>query len=307
MILTAPCQTEAPGGAGAKAGATDGTVMAYVNGRPIAMDRLTEILVEGYGLPVARQLVAMEVARQAAAKEGHSLSEQDIRREHEVTLKQTFPWADTDDQRERMLDRLLAQRNITRGQWMLVMRRNALLRKLAPKDIPVGEAELREEYGRMYGRKVVVRHVETAALATAQKVRELAAERDFAELARQYSINPSRENGGLLPPIGPETTQVSPALRQAALALKTVGEVSETVQAGKTFHVLKLKEIIEPKGTTFEQVRNDVAAVLRERKIRVFQTRLLRRLLAEAKIEYAHPVLQEQADRAAEDSRGNQP
>ena len=273
--------------------------MAYVNGQPIAMSDLHDLLVRGYGLPIAQQLIANELARQAARNKGVSATEEEVQREHEMTLEQTFAQAENARQREQMLDQLLAERSITRGQWMLIMRRNALLRKLVPPQMQVTEAELREEFGRQYDRKAVIRHIEVASLSEAQKVRQLAEKEDFARLVQKHSIHASRANGGLLPPIGASTAQVSPAMRDAALALKTVGELSDPVQTGMTFHILRLEEIVEPKEAKLADVRDKITASLKERKVRVFQNQMLARMIQEAKIEYVNPALKAQADRLA--------
>jgi len=289
----------APGGNASAPPGADAGVMAYVNAQPIPMAALQDILVRGYGLPVAQQLVATELARQAAEKKGISVTEAEVQAEHELTLQQAFAQATQLERKEEMLDQLLSQRNVSRGQWMLTMRRNALLRKLAPTDIEVTDQELAQEYQRMSDRKAVTRHIETASLEEAQKVKKLAEKEDFALLAQRYSINPSRENGGLLPPIGKATNQVSPALRQAALAMKTAGEISDPVQTGTTFHILKLEGIIEPKEVKFADVKDNIAAAIRERKVRVFQSEYLQKLFQEAKIEYANPILKAQAAKAA--------
>ena len=291
-----------PGGAqeGDKPAPPAANVMAYVNGKAVSMDRLHELLVGAYGLPIAQQLVATELARQEAQIKGVSVSEQEVRIEHDLTLKETFPQETNPEQRERMLDTLLRQRNMGRNLWQVIMARNALLRKLVGNNFEVAESELKVEFGLRYERKAVIRHIQVQTLGEAQKVYDLAQKGDFAALAAKHSIHPSGQNGGLLPPIGAGTSQVNPALRQAALAMTKPGEISQPVQTGTSFHVLKLERIEEPTNANYAEVKDKLAADLREQKARMAVNQLLAKLVAQAKIQYVDRQLRDQADKAAQ-------
>jgi parvulin-like peptidyl-prolyl isomerase len=146
---------------------------------------------------------------------------------------------------------------------------------------------------------VVVRHIQTFKLEDAQKVKELADKGiDFTLLVTRYSTHESRKNGGLLPPIGQDTVQVSPAIRNVALAMKRIGEISNPIQAGTRWYILKLEKVIEPKGVKYADVKDKIAASLRERRISMYQNEILQKLIAEAKIQYVHPILKEQEAKA---------
>ena len=287
-----------PDGPVKPAGPTSGKIMALVNGRPVPMANLHEILVHSYGMPIAQHLVGLELARQAAEKNGFTVTQKDVDEENRITIREMFKRMGPASKDEEFLDRFLAQKNMSRHLWGAIMHRNALFRKLAPKEIPVTEAEIRAQFGRLYGRKVIVQHIQTATLAQAQKVKELAdRKQDFAMLAKRYSTNESRKNGGLLPPIGPQTTQVSPAMRQTALAMTKVGEISSPIQTDTKFHVLRLEKIIEPKTAKYIEAKPKIAAAIREQRIRLFQNNMLKQLIGRAKIHFVNPILKAQADR----------
>ena len=297
----APAAVAAAGpaqGAAAQGGSAQ-AVMAVVNGKPVAIDRLHELLVGAYGMPIAQQLVASELARQAAGQKGISVTEDEIRAEHDLTLRETFPQAQTLEQQERLLDQLLMQRNMGRNLWQVIMERNALLRKLVGHSFEVSESELKMEFARRYDRKVVIRHIEVASSEEAQKVRELADKEDFAQLAVKRSINNSRTSGGLLPPFGASEAAVPPSLRQTALAMKKPGDISQPVQTGATFHILRLEKIEEPQNASFAAVKDTLAASLREQHARIAVNELLAKLVSQAKIEYVDKQLKDQADKAA--------
>jgi len=282
----------------------EASVMAYVNGQPVSMARLNDVLVRAYGMPIAQQVVALELTRQAAAAKGLSVTEKDVDDEHKRTLDQMFRQIGPGGDYDKFLDRFLAQKNMSRGLWRVIVHRNALLRKLAPKDIKIDEEEILARFGLMYDRKVVVRHIQTATLDQAQKIKKLADDGgDFARLAATYSTHESRKNGGLLPTIGKSTAQISPALRDVALAMTKIGEISGAVQTGTAFHILKLERIIEPKDVKYADVKEKIAASLKEQHIRMFQNQMLQQLIGEAKVRYVNPILKEQVAKAEKAAR----
>ena len=275
------------------------SVMAYVNGQSVPMARLNDVLVRAYGMPIAQQIVAMELARQAVAKKGLSITEKDVDEDHKRTLEQMFSKLDAGGSHEQFLDRFLAQKNMSRGLWRVIMERNALLRKLAPTDIKIPEAEIREQFGIVYDRKVVVRHIQTATLEEARNIKKLASVGgDFAQLAVRHSTHESGKSGGLLPPIGKSTVQISPALRDVALSMTKIGEISDAVQTGTAYHILKLERTIEPKNVKYADVKDKLAESLKEQNIRIFQNRMLQQLIAEAKVRYVNQILNSQDDKA---------
>lgn len=277
--------------------------MAYVNGVPLGMDRLYEILLRSHGLEASQRLIAAEVVRQAARREGISIDDADIREETDRTLERIFGTVETSEQRERMLEQFLERFDLTYEQWRLTVRINAYLTKLAAPQVTVSDRELRDEFNRQYERKVVIRHIQTPTLSQAQEIlRKLEAGADFESLAFRYSTNATGQDGGLLPAVGPNTAGVPPAIRQAALAMNSVGEISEPVQVGTTYHVLRLEEIIPPQDVEFDAVREQVAASVRARKLDELKVQLRRELFAQARVEYVHPTLEglrAQAEREA--------
>ena len=273
-------------------------VMARVNGQPIYMDPLYDLLVSGPGPQFALELVRHEMVRQAARKEGVTVSDKDVKAEHGRFLQAAFPEGSEASARERALEQLLRSKQVSRKQWDMSVRTSALLRRMAEPQIKIGDDELREEFNRQHGRQVVISHIQTATVDEALKVKELSAKEDFAELAVRYSVNPSARSGGRLPPIGPQTEGVPPAILSAALAMKQVGEISDPVQVGTSFHILKLEEIVEPKKVKYEDVKDELAADVKERRIRLYQKAILERLIREARVEYVNPILKAHEDRA---------
>lgn len=298
---------KAPAPATAPAG---GPVAAYANGVPVPIAKLNDLLIRARGLEILRHLVADELVRQEAGRNKVEVTEADVQGEHDRTLDRMFgsaagagktpaQIAAAAKQREALLDQLLTQRKVSRVRWQLTMRRSAVLRRLAERDVTVTDKEVRDEFDFQFAPKVVVRHIQTASLRDTEKILKLLAQKkDFAELAGKHSTNASTRNAPL-PPIGrkPGNPPLPEAIRQAALALKKVGDVSEPIQTGTAFHLVKLDKILEPDDVKFEDVRDKLREAIRERNLLLAQQQILQRLIREANIEYVDPVLKEQAER----------
>ena len=160
----------------------------------------------------------------------------------------------------------------------------------------VAETDIAAEFSELYGRKVVIRHIQVATATDAQGLlRSLEQGANFISLAEQYSLHPSAGDGGLLGPVGEHTVTVPPALRQAALAMDRPGQVAGPVQVGTTYHLLYLEEVRPARQVQLTEVRSEVEASARRRLTQLASTELLRRLVAQARIDYVDPVLKEHA------------
>jgi len=286
-IVTAPSRPAQPGRA----------VMAYVNGEPVYMDQLNRLLISGYGLAVAQQLVANELVRQEAQRKGLAVTDAEVEAEYRRTVEGMFPTVAEANQRQRLLEQLLKKNNVSQEQWNLTMRRNTLLAKLADKQVQVAEEEVKEEFDRQYERKVKVQHIQTATLADAQKVlKDLANGAEFTALVNKYSLGPTADKAGLLEPFGSRDSGTPPALRQVAMGMKKIGEISEPIQVGTAFHILKLLAIIEPENIKYEDVRARLAADVRKTKAVALQQDILQILIRGGKLQYVDPILKSQAD-----------
>lgn len=287
-------------------------VMALVNGKPVYMDKLHDLLLRDYGMDVAQQLIANELVRQEAEKHGISVTKEDINRQQADMLQRAFGELDNEAQRQQLLAQMLNRYGISENIWQMIMRRQAMLDKLANREVELSEEELKRAFGEQYGRKVVVRHIQTPSLEDAQELLDKLQEgADFAELAESESTNPSAADGGLLPPIGRDTENVPPAIRSAAMAMEEVGELSEPVQSGTTFHVLKLDRVIPPQDVELPDVRDELEADLREREIAQAGQQIFHRLMTEAQqqdaIEFVNPVLKQQLEQAREEAERQLP
>jgi peptidyl-prolyl cis-trans isomerase D len=96
--------------------------------------------------------------------------------------------------------------------------------------------------------------------------KEAAQGKDFAQLAKKYSEDPgTKDQGG---EIGYITKgMVVPEFEAAAFSLKP-GEVSQVIQTPYGFHILKVDDVQEASTQPLEKVKDQVEALLKNRKAR---------------------------------------
>ena len=246
-------------------------VVASVNGRTISRDELVGLLIQSRGVDVLEQLIALSLA---SAQET-TVSQDDVDFEYELALRRlsdplsAVTSGDFDrPAAERVLQTVLASRNMSRDELMVTLRRNAHLRKLVAQSLTLSEEDVQEEYERMYGERVQIRHIQLAAPRDVAQVRErLSAGDDFAVVARRYSANvASAKEGGLLAPFSAADDEVPEALRRLAFQLQP-GEIGGPLRVGEWEHLVRRESQLPSHDRPLTQVRNEVKRRVRQRRI----------------------------------------
>lgn len=273
--------------------------IAFVDGRPIGRNRLVDLLLRSHGAGLLEQLVGLELAEQAASKKGLNVTEQDVDFEFDLALRRlSDPLSTTTtgpidrDAAEDLLDTVLAERNISREEFLVTLRRNAYLRKIVQCDQVITDDRLRAEFNRRFGERVQVRHIQLGSVAEAGRIHaRLAAGEDFADLAGRYSSNTaSARKQGLLDLFSVDDEEIPSALRQAAFALQP-GQVSSVVRVGEWYHLLKLERLLPSELRDFDQVRGELERDLRGRVSEAAMRDLHEKLFRQANIDVRDPVL----------------
>ena len=281
------------------AAAQDGDAVAIVNGQPISKRRMVDVLMEAHGLQVMQQLIVLELAKEETRRLKLRVTQADVDREYEQAVAKIAPPADaggktlTEAEKQQSFELLLQQKNLTLTEFKLGMERNAHLRKVVEGELHVDEATLREEFSRLYGDKVEVRHIQVGdASALHEALKQIEDKADFSGIARRVSQNAeTAPSGGLLPPFAFNDESVAAVLREAAFAMKP-GEVSKPIRVGRWWHILKLEQRIPATGTRFEDVRGQVEQTLRDRVIPQEMNRLITSLFKKAQIRVLDGKLQ---------------
>ena len=276
-------------------------VLVKVDGQPLYMQPLYNALVDDYGLPLTKQFIADELVRQELVRQGISteVTKNQIAAESKRALRLILGEIvdnPTPNQLDRLLAQFLAKQNYTLRHWNITMRRNVGLARLALRQAKVSDEELWEEFLRRYNGKLLSRHIQVPTLGEAEKILDkLKDGQDFAKLALKYSTNPSAKRGAWLPEIGTQTTEanMNPVLVQVVRSLEKTGDYSGAVQVGTNFHIIKLEKIIPPKNVKFEDISDELRAIVLLEKTQMLQQKILQELFQKAKIEYVAPSIRE--------------
>ena len=138
-----------------------------------------------------------------------------------------------------------------RNNWMMEQSIRALYKEVAEADIEITLAEV-EDYYRRSRVQVRANQIVVKTLAAAEEIRgRLEAGEDFAALARANSIDEeTRALGGDMGTIAHGQLNL-PALDRALFNLET-GEISEPIRTSEGFHIVQVREKIEPSMDDFE-------------------------------------------------------
>jgi peptidyl-prolyl cis-trans isomerase C len=179
----------------------------------------------------------------------------------------------------------------------------ALTEKLCAGKDEVSDKEV-ETYYRMnkeqfsLGERVRVRHIMVKTMAEAQEIKKrLNQGEDFVALAKQYSIWPSKQQGGDLGYIS--RGMVDKSFEEAAFSLKRRGETSGIVKTKLGFHIIRLEDRQKPRELAFAEVQDEIGKFLREKKRKEILTAHLQGLREGAHININEPLL------AAEEGEGS--
>jgi peptidyl-prolyl cis-trans isomerase SurA len=111
---------------------------------------------------------------------------------------------------------------------------------------------------------------------------------DFAQVATEASDAPSKNAGGLIGPVAPESL---PGPMREALAKLPVGRVSAPVRTADGYRLLKLESVVAPRPSTFESARDAIVSEMLAVKQSAAFVALVKRLRAEALIDWKDAAL----------------
>lgn len=179
-------------------------------------------------------------------------------------------------------------------------RKKILVAKLVEVEVrkksPIGEDEVKAYYEAHKDEYVTplrlrVSHIlvdtQEQAKEILQKLKEGA---DFAQLAKQYSKDPSKERGG---DIGYFSRgQLIPEFEDACFGLE-VGEISDVVKTQFGYHIIKLTERIESRARELSEVTKDIEKDLKGQAEREGFEQLIKTLRSKAHIKINENLLKE--------------
>ncbi len=277
--------------------------LAWINGRRIRRATFDKMLLESHGLEVLEQLIALQLVKDRAMRDGITVTETEVQAEYDRSLGELARTvahegdpARLKDIGEQVLRDFLREKNFSLAEYRISVERNAYLRIMVEADLTVSDEQVREEFERRFGRKALVRHVVLPDLDAVAAVRQqLESGADFAELARSYSLHSiSGSAGGLLPPFARGDAQVPDLLREIAFGLAP-GGLSSAVNIDGRYHLVRLERFVEADDDTLTpSLASELRMVLQGRQSRQAMQDLERQLLEQADIRIEEEVLRGQ-------------
>ncbi|GAB4302818.1 MAG: peptidylprolyl isomerase [Myxococcota bacterium] len=224
----------------------------------------------------------------------------------------------TESEVDRMIEDILAQRNLTRDflekvllaegvpmwKYRETMKKQIIRQKIMGMKIhsrvKIEDEDVKNYYAQNINlakadKKVKVRHIllllpKDATKEEVEQVYERMAEirrrvlagEDFAALAREYSDDPSKESGGELPEFSKGT--MLPSFEKVALKLKK-GEVSEIVRTEYGFHIIQCLDVSAPEILPLKEVYDKIRDMLFRERLEEELKNWIAELKREAQIE----------------------
>lgn len=211
---------------------------------------------------IVRNFILESIVTDFAASQKMSVSNDELEKDINE-IRSSYP----DDISFR---RMLAEDNLSLQSWK-EQRKMSLLykqvfKKIGEGIVPPTATEIQKHYEEnkdRYKRKerIYLRQIVTDELSKAQSLKEELKKKDFAELAKKYSVAPEAKAGGLIGWI--ERGAVDIFDKAFALPANGTSQVLESVYG---FHIFKVEKK-EPAGFySLEQVKKEVTQALMARK-----------------------------------------
>ena len=291
---------------------TSNDAVALVDGHPLSRAELVDILMDARGVEVLQQMVVRQLAKEEVRARGLRVTRVEIEREFQQALDTIAKEAGMDpdeathENKLEALRQVLAERGLSESEFRIGMERNAYLRACVETELVITEETLRAQFGRMYGERVRIRHIQIAQhdrQGLNEALEMLRRGTDFEDVARRFSKNEeTAARGGLMPEFTFSDPRIPAAIRETAFSLKE-GAVSNPVLAGQFFHLLRLEVRIPPEHVRLEDVRDEVSASVREAALPQAMAKLARELFEKARIRVLdsklRPKYQEYLDQSA--------
>lgn len=264
-------------------------VAATINGRPVSMLQLAEECIARHGDEVLDGEINRKLLEQQLAKRNVTVTQQDVDQEvARAAIAFGCVKSDQTPDIEKWMKIVMDEQGATPDLYIRdAVWPSVALKKLVGNRIQVSEEDLQKGYESNYGPRVEVLACVLSDQRQAQKVWEMAranpTEAFFADLARQYSVEPSsRSNGGKVPPI--RRYGGGAAIEEEAFKLQA-GELSGLIAVGEQYIILRCLGRTKPVQPDFDAVRGELVADIQEKKLRIEMNKMFDNTLATAQID----------------------
>jgi foldase protein PrsA len=167
-------------------------------------------------------------------------------------------------------EQILVQQGLTETDVQNILRQQIILERAVAPQVHVTDADIKTYFNQHHTQfdtpgRVRARHILVADPKLADTIEaKLKSGGNFADLAKQYSTDPSsKDKGGELGFFGKGT--MVPAFQDAAFSMK-VGEISAPVHSPFGYHVIQVEEIQPAKSATVASAHDQIVAALTQQQ-----------------------------------------
>lgn len=249
--------------------------LALMERDPITLMDMRERLLEAVGGEIIREMRLEHALRVRLESERIELADADIQAE-EIRLLAELN--DDPDVAHRLLQVLKKAEGLGQTRYRSLLWRNAALRALVQSDVMVDAEAMRLVWKITHGPRVRVRVVVVPSFSRAANVVEKLNEgEDFTRLAVDWSIDSSRDRGGLLDTFSTVDPSYPTALCQAIDSLE-IGAHTNPVLLGDRYLVARLEERLPADGMTYESLEAELHKQARQSQERMLMQEEVYRL-----------------------------
>jgi parvulin-like peptidyl-prolyl isomerase len=266
-------------------------------GKPLSCEQVSSIRRE-----VLESMIRRELLYQAARKSGIKSDENAINKDIN-SLKQQFS-GETEYKNE------LSRRGINEEVLRARMVRNSLVQKYVDKEftgkVKVTDKEIQDYYQKNidllkqpFQMRISHIFIQSDAKSSDSRKKELRGkaekilknlkdDQDFADLAREYSDGPTKNNGGDLGYL--RKGQLEKQFESKVLALKK-GEITDIIETEYGFHIFKVTDIKPETILAYENVKEKVKKFLADEKTKQEADEYARKLREKSDVKILLPEL----------------
>ena len=262
--------------------------VATVDGVQITEKEFNDRLVQSFGQDMLRDMIDRELFRQAARERGVEVTDEELQEELEQAQAQFGS--------EEMFHQWLASRDLTVEDWEEHVKTAILTRKLALHDIEPSEEQLRafyEEHRDRFREPAMAAYSEIV-VSTEEDAHEVLTDLEsegtsFADLARQYSLAPSRDAGGERPEM---PIVAIPVLEiQEAVETLPIGEVSDPIFAEGQWYIIRVRDRQDERQIEWEADRERILEAYQMANARNLQE-ILQEQIEQSRVNIVDPRFQ---------------
>lgn len=248
---------------GMLSGKTSEDVVARVNGKAITRDELHGQLEEQYGQQALELLISEKIIELELNKQKITITDEDIQKEFQEIADQYGG--------QDKFEAALTAYGYTLESFKEDIESNLKVQKLLEPEITITEEEMKSYFDANkenfeQKEQVRARHILVDSEDKAQEVRnKLLSGGDFAELAKEYSIDTSnKEQGGDLGFFSKGAMVAE--FENAAFTLE-IGKISEPIKTQFGYHIIKVDEKKAAKEAVFEDSKARIIKILFNEKL----------------------------------------